>query len=48
MGLVCLIAAFASSLLPETLNENLPQNSSDSIKFGKNKPYLSLATTKNN
>ena len=43
MGFSCLIAGIASSFLPETLNENLPQNSADSRKFGKNKSYFSFA-----
>ncbi|CAG2100752.1 unnamed protein product [Medioppia subpectinata] len=43
MGFGCLIAGIASSFLPETLNENLPQNSADSQKFGKNKSYFCLA-----
>ncbi|CAG2172216.1 unnamed protein product [Oppiella nova] len=43
MGFGCLIAGIASSFLPETLNENLPQNSAESKKFGKNKSYFCLA-----
>ncbi|XP_054169097.1 carcinine transporter-like [Oppia nitens] len=45
MGLACIIAGVASSFLPETLNENLPQNSADTQKFGKNSKYFSLAKT---
>jgi len=46
MGSVCSIAGIASSFLPETLNDNLPQNTMDSIKFDKNKIYFSLASNK--
>ena len=43
MSSVFLIAGISSSFLPETLNENLPQNTEDSLKFGRNKSYFSLA-----
>ena len=44
MGSGCMVAGIASSFLPETLNENLPQNSKELEKLGKNKPYFSLAS----
>jgi hypothetical protein len=43
MGSVCLVAGFASTFLPETLNESLPQNIMEAKKFGKNRKYFSLA-----
>ena len=43
MGTTCLLASIAGSFLPETLNENLPQNSAESKKFDKNRPYFSFA-----
>lgn len=41
IGLVCLTAGLASSFLPETLNEILPQTVHDAETFGKDQAYLS-------
>jgi len=43
MGTTCLLASIAGSFLPETLNENLPQNSAESKKFDKKQSYFSFA-----
>ncbi|XP_076330702.1 carcinine transporter-like [Tachypleus tridentatus] len=41
IGGICLIASFAASFLPETLNAKLPQTIEDGEKFGNNQKYFS-------
>ncbi|RWS28812.1 solute carrier family 22 member 5-like protein [Leptotrombidium deliense] len=45
IGVICVIAGFASMFLPETLNENLPQEVHDAQQFGKSAKFFSLAKT---
>lgn len=46
MGLVCVFSGVLSSFLPETLNENLPQNVAEARLLGADQKYFSLARTK--
>ncbi|XP_013790153.2 solute carrier family 22 member 5-like [Limulus polyphemus] len=41
VGGVCLVASFASSFLPETLQSKLPQTIEDGEEFGKQQKYFS-------
>ena len=41
MGLICLIAAVASSFLPETVGCNLPETLKESAEYGKDQHYFS-------
>lgn len=41
ISLVCIIAAVLSSFLPETLNGNLPQTTTEAEMFGKDEKYFS-------
>jgi len=43
MGSVCIVIGLVSTLLPETLNENLPQTVEEGNIFGSDQKYFSWA-----
>ncbi|XP_054162178.1 carcinine transporter-like [Oppia nitens] len=46
LGILGIIISFVSTILPETLNVNLPQTIHEGSVFGKNQKYFSFANTK--
>jgi hypothetical protein len=43
MGTISIVIGLVSTLMPETLNENLPQTIEEGNEFGKNQKYFSWA-----
>ncbi|KFM59486.1 Organic cation transporter 1, partial [Stegodyphus mimosarum] len=46
IGMVCILAGFSATFLPETLNEILPQTIYDAEKFGKDQKFFSCGGRK--
>ncbi|RWS08763.1 solute carrier family 22 member 5-like protein, partial [Dinothrombium tinctorium] len=44
IGVACVLSGVASTFLPETLNQNLPQEVYEAQQFGKGQKFFSLAT----
>lgn len=48
LSVLCLVGAMCATLMPETLNQKLPETVQDAAHFGRDQKFWSLAQTKTN